>query len=260
MDSAVAAHMITQNSNENRYHLDTVHHSGFLTDYTLAETGRETVGEKMISDADTVDVDCEYEGTTSNIYLKNGTVGNIGDSSCWRPELPSAALLDYLRTIAHRRHQQEIRKNYLEEDDNVKENLSDSLSSSFSASAIVAVGIIVEELSREMMVSWGSRTAKTKMTQANEGHCNSDGDLNDASSGGSKRNENKRRKRTDVGTGPLGLLSKRTLKIEARLQLQGALFRLPSTSSESFGDEKISFVTPALLRNRLEVSCHYNHC
>ena len=100
-----------------------------------------------------------------------------------------------------------------------------------TASGSVAVAVLVEELTRDLMVSWGDRAMA--MAAAGAARCST-------------------KKRTSSipsrPVGPLPQLTKRTLAVAARLQLNGCDRPSAGQSIEAW-----KATTTALLRNRLEV-------
>jgi DNA-nicking Smr family endonuclease len=123
--------------------------------------------------------------------------------------------------MARQRHQKEIEtansNGYVDET-----QCLESLDNVFSSSALVSLGVLVEELTKECMISWEERNALDW----------------------SKEESYIRR---EFKAGPLSLLSQRNVQIEARLQLQGASFEQSKEGPS---------VTPDIVRNRLEVITH----
>jgi hypothetical protein len=216
MDSAIAAHIIS-NDRENRNHSDKTIRKYRGSNYGADSTPTDFQGNQLFRDAASLFADSERTGNGSSVGNKSDIKTDKPDSSCVRPEMPSAILLNYLRKKARQRHQQEIEIANSKEEIDEESQCLESLNFAFSSSALVSLGVLVEELTREYMVSWEERNASDRSK------------------------ENNRRSHT---AGPLSVLSQRTLEIEARLQLRGALFE---TSEED------PLVTPDLLRNRLEV-------
>ena len=258
------------------------------------------------------------------------------DSSCWRPELPPSELLDYIRMIASKRIQtdsesaqgggmggesangvDERREQNSERNDKrkgkrkreqegkrgVAEGDVDSMVASLSGSALVAVGVLVEELTRELIVTWRkihAEAMKNKRLRARyQENCGKNNDnknnfkdntnnVNNVNSTNNSKNTSDAQK--SITAAPLGPATKRAVRIEARLQLQGANFAFidesvngsrgksvndsMGKSVNEYGDESVGGgeaendermsgqvtndrVTPELLRNRLEVQKQY---
>mmetsp|Transcript_15985 Transcript_15985/g.15346 ORF Transcript_15985/g.15346 Transcript_15985/m.15346 type:complete len:322 (+) Transcript_15985:243-1208(+) len=216
MDSAIAAHMIS-NDQQNRNHSDKTIRKYRGSKYGADSTLSDFQGDQLFRDAASLFADSERTGSGSSLDDNSVVKTDKPDSSCVRPEMPSATLLNHLRKKARHRHQQEIEIANSKEGINEEAQSLESLNFAFSSSALVSLGVLVEELTREYMVSWEERNA---LDRNKENNCSSH------------------------TAGPLNKLSQRTVEIEARLQLRGALFE---TSEEA------PSVTPDLLRNRLEV-------
>lgn len=232
MNSAVAAHMIP-NYQENRNHLEkSMKGSGRFT-YGVDSAMADVQGNQLFIDADSLFADSEAIRSRSAVDNDHELRTAKPDSSCVRPEIPSTVLLNYLRNMAVHRHRQEL-KNYSKEGVNEEDHCPQSLAFAFSSTALVALGVLVEELTRECMVSWEER---------NDLDRNKLGKRLDTS----KENVDRERKDKELKSsiGPLSVLSERTLQIEARLQLQGASFK---------NSEEDPPVTATILRNRLEVT------
>lgn len=220
-------------------------------------------GNQLFLDSINVRNSSEYGSAPDDVKV-HGEVEDRSDSSCWRPELPPPALLDYLRILGSQRLQSDSGTC----DENGKQ-LQDSLANCLSDSALVAVGILIEELTTEFMVSW-----RRKNFEATKHNTNTVNSVDEVYRGTSKRKA--KRKASVLGTGPLGPVTKRALAMESRLQLKGAKFFPdqdgPEESKNSEGGENDSaaeasagnpsssvatggsvLMTSALLRNRLEV-------
>lgn len=274
MDSAVSTHMLRQDQ------ADAIGptKSGIGTGDRLAEDPR---GNQMFLDSLDVGNSNEYTRAPDQSHDIRSPEDK-SSSSCWRPELPPPALLDYIRILASQRLQRECGV-----PDEAVGQPPEALAFCLSSSALVAIGVLIEELTGEFMISWRQKhfesTMKDKETIDS---------VDDIFTG-------KRTRRDDssvTGSGPLGPVSLRALTVEAKLQLKGAKFfsdQLPLDSEETKVEEEINVpvaktcvyrisktkamilkraaekaarmarkkarptgpdtVTPALLRNRLEV-------
>ena len=193
-------------------------------------------GNNLFLDSMDVGQNSEYERAPDDIS-KLGEEQDCSDSTCWRPELPSTVLLDYLRTLASQRFQSDYGKP--SDSDSVQHSSSgveeqpvaelpqnsfengdhkpDALAYSLSSSGLVAIGILFEELTAEFMESW-----KRRHHEAASNCENTVQSIDDLYTG--KKRRRKKNIHTPVGRGPLGPVSLRALAIEARLQLKGAKF------------------------------------
>lgn len=228
-------------------------------------------GNQMYIDSADISQCDEYERSPNIVKIAGETV-NGGDSSCFRPELPPTALLDYLRLLASHRMQSETGR-----PDDLSETSQDPLALSFSSSALVAMGVLVEELTGEMLISW-----RRKHYEANRGDRKSVNSVHDIFTGICNRDEIGNIAEKSVG--PFGPPTIRGLTIEAKLQLKGAkFFSNQNKSSPPLRDRngkryslkkaakmlKVAqsrrilgpdVATPALLKNRLEVGSVYPMC
>lgn len=219
--------------------------------------GSDPLGDKLYVDAASVTINSEYETDIDNPLGDDGLGQDKSDSSCWRPELPPTALLEYIKTMATQRFLIELKSpsGLSSVVGNMNDNLEKSqkevkcLEHSFGSSALVAIGILIEELTRECIVSWSKRNYDaiklmnkiTKREQRkipkNSNFDDSDNRLsvleNSAKVGGEKRKIN-----DIIGTGPLGPVTSKSLRIEARLQLQGAKFKPDSLYSDDDDEEE----------------------
>lgn len=213
-------------------------------------------GNNLFLDSMDVGQNSEYEHAPDDI-IKRGDEQDCSDSTCWRPELPSPLLLDYLRTLASQRFQSdygktrdseqhsssdveeqpagELRQDYSGNEDHKPDPLAYSLSSS----AIVAVGILFEELTAEFMESWKRRHHEAT------GKCESVQSIDDLYTG--KKRRRKRNIRKHTGGGPIGPLSIRALAIEARLQLKGAKFFSDDDNSPPMRNKSSDEVEPVIV-------------
>lgn len=272
MESAVSTHMLREDQIEAierpRYGI----HKGDR----LAEDPR---GNQMFLDSLDIGNSNEYFRAPDEAHGSH-SAEDKSSSSGWRPELPPPALLDYIRTLASQRLQQECGV----PDENVGQP-PEALAYCLSSSALVAIGVLIEELTGEFMVSWRKRYFEsTVMDRATVDS------VDDVFTG----KKAKREASNVIGKGPLGPVSLRALTVEAKLQLKGAKFfsdQAPVESEESKTEEVMvdtvrkvyrcserklnsmkraaeraarkmrkkarptgpDTVTPALLRNRLEV-------
>ena len=310
MDSAVAATMPLEEHSS----IDNFQAKSRFKNFLASEgVGTDDQGNKMYIDAAAVCINAEYECNIDESIGKDMLGIDRSDSSCWRPQLPPPALLDYIKLIASKRLQLHAKLNAekMNQDDNDDDNGKyppknfNDLEHALSGSALVAVGILIEELTRDLMVSWNKRNYeanKNYNTQPKEKGSNrsttsssqSKSSDHPRSSESDDENDNDNENEIDVsetnssgnlkrnfhdfnGAGPLGPVSRKNIRIEARLQLQGALFKTQSDkSNKSVKAEKLkkielekliggkgrnqevdpgpSVVTAVLLRNRLEVS------
>ena len=261
MESAVTTHMLRHDQ------IKGITSPNLTSDKILRGDAKaeDPRGNQMFIDSLDVSQCDEYE-RSPNIVKTPGETVNGGDSSCFRPELPPTALLDYLRLLASHRMQSESGR-----PDDLQGISKDPLAQSFSSSALVAMGVIVEELTAEMLISW-----RRKHYEANRDCRKSVNSVDDIFSGACKR---KNMGDTAVkSVGPLGPPSIRALTIEARLQLKGAKFfsnqdkpKVPvrDRNGRRYSLKKAAkllkeaqtkrilgpdVVTPALLKNRLEVN------
>ena len=169
----------------------------------------------------------------------------VDDVSVWTsPDMPSAELVSYMRGLADQRDQQQLSSsaqlNNLSNDEQEQPPLPPPLPPRLCLenSAAIAVSILVEELLRDFMKSWGDRASQAKAA-------------------------------TKTGTvGALSNLSKRTLRAAARLQIQGCSSSLPAAAGEEAGsppgspdssrspnkNSNNAVRLQHLLRNRLEVT------
>ena len=261
MESAVATHMLRHDQ------IKEITSSNLTNDKILRGDAKaeDPRGNQMFIDSLGISQCDEYE-RSPNIVKTPGETVNGGDSSCFRPELPPTALLDYLRLFASFRMQSESGR-----PDNHQGSSQDPLAQSFSSSALVAMGVIVEELTAAMLISW-----RRKHHEANRDCRKSVNSVDDIFSGACKRKNMENTAEKSVG--PLGPPSIRALTIEARLQLKGAKFfsnqnkpKLPvrDRNGKRYSLKKAAkllkeaqtkrilgpdVVTPALLKNRLEVN------
>ena len=256
--------------------------------------GSDPIGDKLYIDAASVTINAEYETDIDNPLGDDGLGQDKSDSSCWRPELPPTALLEYITSIATQRFLAEMKSpSVLSSVGSKNQNLHKlrkevkCLENSLSSSALVAVGILVEELTRECIVSWSRKNQdamqlkRTERSSKNRdapesSNYEDNGNRSDAAKLGEKRKFD-----NIIGTGPLGPVTNRSIRIEARLQLQGAIFKPEFSDLNSDDDDeeeidskkqmqnkggndnqrrsnlrendKIEYVTSTLLRNRLEV-------
>ena len=177
-------------------------------------------------------------------------VDEVDDVSVWTTlDLPSSELVSYMRGLADQRDQQQLSataeiNDFLREvDDDDDDNDSDDQQEKQKApppprlclenSAAIAVSMLVEELLRDFMKSWGERGV------------------------------NQARTNKALQVGPLSNLSKRTLRAAARLQIQGCSSSLssppgnfsPESKNKSPNSKSNSAVRlQHVLRNRLEVT------
>ena len=271
--------------------------------------GSDPLGDKLYIDAASVTINAEYETDVDNPLGDDGLGQDKSDSSCWRPELPPTALLEYIKSIATQRFIAEMKSpSLLSTAGSKNQNLHElkkevkCLENSLSSSALVAVGILVEELTRECMVSWSrknqdatqlKRIKRSSKNRSIPEISNSEDSGNISEVANLSEVIGEKRKIDDViGTGPLGPVTKRSIRIEARLQLQGAIFKPDLSDSNSDDDDdgdddegerdsdkhvlnkgrnkdqrggnsrendKIKYVTSSLLRNRLEVRFIFEH-
>lgn len=274
MNSAVSTHMLREDQ------IDLIEQPtiGIHSGDRLAEDPR---GNQMFLDSTNVGIGSEYTRAPDEInHIRNPE--DVSSSSCWRPELPPPALLDYIRILASQRLQRECGI-----PDENGEQPPEALAYSLGSSALVAIGVLIEELTGEFMVSWRQKHFESKKSDRS-----TIDSVDDIYTG-----KNAKRAASNVaGTGPLGPVSLRALTVEARLQLRGAkffsdqdlkdeekneeedcYFRVSSTRVHRKSKRSIKAaankaranakrarprgfdtVTSSLLRNRLEVSKHSN--
>jgi hypothetical protein len=274
MDSAVSTHMLR----EDQIEAIEPPKCGIRTGDRLAEDSR---GNQMFLDSLDVGNSSEYIRAPDEAH-DSRRPEDKSSSSCWRPELPPPGLLDYIRILASQRLQRECGV----PDENVGQP-PEALAYCLSSSALVAIGILIEELTGEFMVSW--RQKHYESTMMDRETVNS---VDEIFTG-----KKAKREASNVrGKGPLGPVSLRSLTVEAKLQLKGAKFfsdQVPVDCEENKSKEEINIsvakskvfrlsmkktramkraaeeaarkarkkkrptgpdtVTPALLRNRLEV-------
>jgi hypothetical protein len=99
MDSAIAAHMmVNDKENESRNHSEKRIRKSRGFNYGADSMISDFQGNQLCIDAASLFADSERIGSGSSIDKKRGGVDRP-DSSCVRPEIPSAALLNCLRYI-----------------------------------------------------------------------------------------------------------------------------------------------------------------
>ena len=175
----------------------------------------------------------------------------VDDVSVWTTlDLPSSDLVSYMRGLAEQRDQQQLAataelNEFLRGVDGDDDDSSDDDQQNqqqapppprvcLENSAAIAVSMLVEELLRDFMKNWGDRANQARMNKS-----------------------------AAPAVAPLPVLSKRTLRAAARLQIQGCSTTSSpeETSSDSSGSsspnkKKSNHAVRLqnLLRNRLEVT------